>query len=180
MMTISSSDSPNPGSSSAAIPSTDTTLNKPWNRRRIILAAFVVSIVAIILINVPITVINKKSSPTDRYSKIRAIVQSISSHNDLYNASSLQARALDWIVYDDTLNISEIHVPWIRQRYILAVFYYSTGGNSTWSNTFQFLSPTHECTWNDPLNGNGIWCDSSTMNILEMVFGKCNIYMLES
>ena len=36
------------------------------------------------------------------------------------------------------------------QRYVLVVFYYSTGGDSTWTRQSAFLSPTlHECEWQE-------------------------------
>jgi len=181
---MSPSEPPNPDSSSVVIPPTDpptnSTWNKPWRRRRKIfmtLIVIVISILTVIVITVPVVMINKNSTPKDRYSKIREIVKSISSHNDLYNTSSPQARALDWIVYNDKLNVSETNASWIQQRYIVTVLYFSTGGNSTWLETFQFLSPTHECTWHDPSTGKGMWCDLSTMNIRKLYFGKLNIFI---
>jgi len=49
------------------------------------------------------------------------------------------------------------------QRYVLAVFYYSTGGNSSgWVSTADFLSEKHECEWSSLEKFNlGIECNSN-------------------
>jgi hypothetical protein len=62
------------------------------------------------------------------------------------NASSPQAKALAWLHAD--IQSSEYPYPLYRmyQRYALAVFFYSTNGES-WINSGQWLSNTLECYW---------------------------------
>jgi len=104
----------------------------------------------VIIIIVPITLsVRHKENLNDRFSQIKAIVQRISSSEDLKNASSPQARALYWLVHNDTLNVSAYNVQWIRQRYIMAVFFLSTGGDSKWLHSCNFMQPIHECLWTD-------------------------------
>jgi hypothetical protein len=146
---------------------------KCWGTRtRIFIAlAVIVSIVTIIVVSVPLLVIHRPT-PKDRLSQIKAIVQSISSSKDLSNSSSPQSRALQWIVYEDALNISESNPQWIRHRYVMAVFFYSTGGNSSWTYSLNFLAPTHECSWKDPRVNSGVFCDASNRTVFQIFIGK--------
>jgi hypothetical protein len=59
--------------------------------------------------------------------------------------NSAQARALSWLERD--LRHNSTLEPWrIRQRYSLAVFYFSLNG-AGWLNNTGWLSPSHECSW---------------------------------
>ena len=42
----------------------------------------------------------------------------------------------------------------VLQRYSLAVLYYSTNGSTQWLDSFQFLSPIHECDWTSSIRTN--------------------------
>jgi hypothetical protein len=150
---------------------------KCWSiRTRIVIAlAVIVSIVTIIVVSVPLLVIHRPT-PKDRLSQIKAIVQSISSSKDLSNSSSPQSRALQWLVYEDALNVSESNPQWIQQRYVMAVFYYSTGGNSSWILSADFLAPTHECLWKDPRVNSGVFCDASNRTVHRISMGT--LYLL--
>lgn len=71
-------------------------------------------------------------------------------------ASPDRIAALQWIVEDDPLrlpipNLTETNEDgpssWkIRQRYVLALLYFSTNGNQ-WENDYNFLSTYDECRW---------------------------------
>jgi hypothetical protein len=61
------------------------------------------------------------------------------------NASSPQAKALAWLQNDTQYNEYQ-NVHRLNQRYALAVFYYSTNGDS-WKNNSGWLSNASECTW---------------------------------
>ena len=52
----------------------------------------------------------------------------------------------------------------LMQRYIAAVFYFSTGGEY-WKNSYDFLSDNHECKWS-----NRMVCNDAK-KIKEMIFG---------
>jgi hypothetical protein len=127
-------------------------------------------IILVVTISVPLSL---RAPPKDRFSIIRSAVLSISSSKDLKNSSSPQARALRWLVYDDALNVSETDTRWLRQRYTMAVLYYSTGGDTSWITSLHFLEPIHECMWmvNIDIGYNlphGLSCSSSNVlsNIL--------------
>jgi hypothetical protein len=57
---------------------------------------------------------------------------------------SVQRQALDWFLLDPDLATYSAYR--LRQRYILAVFYYSLGGMS-WIDNTNWLSYTNECGW---------------------------------
>jgi hypothetical protein len=80
---------------------------------------------------------------------------------ELTTPGTPQNRAALWIANEDALQldipraISDILVPLVDrtspypfvQRYALAVFYYSTKGDEAWTNSLQFVSDQHECSW---------------------------------
>ena len=73
-----------------------------------------------------------------------------------------RSKALEWILYEDTYEISHGDDDDIRNRYILALFHFATNhfadgsdnwyGHKSWKDTFRWLSPTHICQWHDPAN----------------------------
>jgi len=70
--------------------------------------------------------------------------------------SSAQNRAVDWLANrgaDIITGPSIEAVEWrVRQRYILAVLYYSTSGEQ-WKNQYEYLDESkHECDWGGMLN----------------------------
>jgi len=88
------------------------------------------------------------TAPTvTRAEAIRQIVEDLSDADLLDDASSPQSRALRWITYDDEAALDETNPPRIKQRYILAVLYFATNGDS-WTNKYSWLSKAHECDWN--------------------------------
>lgn len=57
--------------------------------------------------------------------------------------------ALEWMAanYNDAMATTPI--PILVERYVLAVLYFSTGGNNeTWDESLSFLAPTSVCEWN--------------------------------
>ena len=63
--------------------------------------------------------------------------------------------ALDWLVLDDSVQSSDLSLVWkIRQRYILALFYFSTHG-SNWKDKYYFLSELDECDWSSVKSNEG-------------------------
>eukprot|EP00934_Nitzschia_sp_Nitz4_P005381 Nitzschia sp. Nitz4//scaffold173_size47512//7783//11234//NITZ4_007153-RA/size47512-processed-gene-0.13-mRNA-1//1//CDS//3329538787//5371//frame0 len=78
----------------------------------------------------------------------------------LLNTSTVQYRAFDWLLNNDTLlaPIKKAEERELIQRYSVATFYYSLGGER-WTSQFNFLSDTSVCEWND--GSLGVFCDSS-------------------
>eukprot|EP00934_Nitzschia_sp_Nitz4_P009407 Nitzschia sp. Nitz4//scaffold101_size76361//38753//43942//NITZ4_005604-RA/size76361-snap-gene-0.35-mRNA-1//-1//CDS//3329532164//9397//frame0 len=93
------------------------------------------------------------------------------SASDLQNPTAPQYQALDWLSRDEytlnLLNLSrlrrrrlldeeevDLHV---TQRWMLAVLFYSTGGDAAWINRERWLTPTDECSWEFvTCNSNGV------------------------
>ena len=87
------------------------------------------------------------------------ILESISDPANLRNPNSPQFKAADWIIFTDPQQLAPNH-PDVRQRYILAVFYFASnvdpsGDTISWkrcgSESMEceevFLSEKHVCDW---------------------------------
>mmetsp|Transcript_28613 Transcript_28613/g.34918 ORF Transcript_28613/g.34918 Transcript_28613/m.34918 type:complete len:475 (+) Transcript_28613:110-1534(+) len=70
----------------------------------------------------------------------------LSGEESLKNKTSPQYLAMDWITNQDGANMTLKEVDKIRERYALAVFYYSTQGES-WKHQYNFLSDKDVCEW---------------------------------
>lgn len=111
-------------------------------------------------------------SSMTRAEAIRNIVEDLSDANLLDDFSSPQNRALRWITDVDEAALDETNPPRIKQRYILAVLYFATNGDS-WSNNFNWLSKDHECDWNgvgyDKINDaeaeQGVFCSDEKVAV---------------
>ena len=81
----------------------------------------------------------------------------------LFGNHTPQYHAMEWLT-SNRLDVSDRN---ILQRYVLAVFYFSTSG-PTWVNTFSFLSDADECQWDIT----SVACDD-TGSITELDIGTC-------
>jgi len=119
-------------------------------------------------------------SPSERRVEITNIVQSIS-YVDIKN--SPQHRALEWILNEDGTNPCPQEELSLLQRYIVAVFYFSTSGDN-WDNCSRysnvcvdsggrnrsnFLTDTHECSWG------GLGCDDSDLCLNSIKLDNSNL-----
>jgi Leucine-rich repeat (LRR) protein len=77
----------------------------------------------------------------------------ISDREALVTTGSPQQKAVQWMVTEDpqsraipdtTFSSDAIA---FAQRYALVVFFYATGGDTTWESDLSFLSNQHECGW---------------------------------
>lgn len=86
------------------------------------------------VIAVAVIVAGQGDSMTSQQQVLSDLAKEISSEADLENKSSPQSQAYDWLVFqDDTwAGVEEIPRDIAVQRYVLAVFYFSTSGPSTW------------------------------------------------
>ena len=87
-------------------------------------------------------------------SDVIAIIEGLQGDDDEWdlgeNSTSPEAEALRWLLDDDGSGILEDgNTPaWrIEQRFLLAAFYFATGGTTSWLNSLGFLSSDHECDW---------------------------------
>ena len=75
----------------------------------------------------------------------------------LHDSSTPQNKALEWLAVKDDYYVSLDDVDHLVQRYSLAVLFFATGGSvvndtsSRWVESFEFLQPTHECSWSGAL-----------------------------
>lgn len=106
------------------------------------------------------------------------ILQNITNVEMLTNLSTPQGKAFDWLINEDGAFLCP-DAPKLIQRYVLAVIYYSTGGdqwiqcskssvdcgnNAPFVNKTSFLSSENECTWA------GISC-SESLCVTQIEFG---------
>jgi len=93
-------------------------------------------------------------SPTERRSQILDILNTVSDPNLLSTSGTPENDASDWLIGQDSFTVCPEDTKLI-QRYVMALFYYSTEGES-WSSCGQgdlgcagtvFLAPTFECEW---------------------------------
>jgi len=128
---------------------------------------FLIVIAIILLIILPSTLIpqrrNRRQDVTtnwmdDHTNYLQATIEQILIQNSISNpatfndTSSPQYQALDWMANSgdgaDMILSESIQgaTPYIIQRYILAVLYYSTTGVG-WNKQYDFLTNTNECEW---------------------------------
>lgn len=118
-------------------------------------------------------------SEAERAERIRfTLFTYISDPTTLEDAVSPQSKALAWITYIDSKRICHFPATELVQRYVAAVFYFATDGDS-WSTCSHdsdpalcplgtpFLSGMHECFWG------GISCSGD--EITEIVFDNNNL-----
>jgi Leucine-rich repeat (LRR) protein len=85
-------------------------------------------------------------SPTSGGNAIESLVPTLPfySRNALSNPSSPQARAIE--VLDQDPQLEDYPAFQVLQRYVLGVFYFSTGGER-WDNDNGWVSASNECNW---------------------------------
>lgn len=114
--------------------------------------------------------------PTTRRAQILATLGSgVSDANSLATSGTPQNLAAEWLIDGDDFHVCPSDEKMV-QRYVMALFYYSTEGNS-WSTCSEndtdcagtpYLSPVHECEWV------GSACNSDQC-ITEIIFEANNV-----
>ena len=80
----------------------------------------------------------------------------------LEDESTPQGQAFDWIVgFDDTTD--PCTYPTVAQRYALAVLFYATAGETSWTSRTGWLSPSNECN-----NWLGVTCGEGGVNVIAL------------
>lgn len=128
----------------------------------ILLVAFLLLAGIAVAIAIPLTFANNDSSSTDSYSdeeisyrkdQMRTILEGVSDPSTLGDESSPQHAACEWIASQDVLSpldngiLSSGMKKLILQRYALAVFYYSTTGDTWFSADGWLDGQREECSW---------------------------------
>ena len=98
----------------------------------------------------------------DRSGPIDAVISKISEAHVLQDTSSPQHQALQWMLHEDTesYDLSEER---ITQRYVLAVFFFATGGYQAWYQSNWLHA--NECNWH------GVGCNEKG-EVRTLVSGK--------
>ena len=116
--------------------------------------------------SVPYLTTSPTMAPTrHRLEELRDVLESLSG-DALYDPSTPQYEALDWVANVDLLQLPiDSDNRELIERYGLVLFYYAANGPS-WERQFDFLSATSVCSWNvagywsDPCFSEGVFCDS--------------------
>ena len=83
----------------------------------------------------------------------------------IMNPSSIQYRTAEWLALEDPsglVNETCFDETAMLERFVGAYVYFSTGGESSWIDSFGFLSEKSICEWNDEVLEKGIFCDDLT------------------
>lgn len=112
--------------------------------------------------------------------------QDVSSLQVLETDGTPQNRAMIWMAEQDGADwavpsaaITSMKGYQFATRYILAVFYYSTGGLN-WEDQCTFLTATEVCDWHDvDVKGvrQGVSCDNESGQVFALVFGAYASFM---
>jgi len=87
----------------------------------------------------------------------------------LKNVTSPQAKALAWLQDDLITRTPGRSTNTVLQRYSLAVLYYSTSGESSW--TFPCMNSDDVCRWNmADLNDKGVYCGEDQETVINLAF----------
>jgi len=88
------------------------------------------------------------------------------------NVTSPQAKALAWLQDDLITRTPGRSTSTVLERYALAVLYYSTSGESSW--TFPCMNNEHVCQWNmvDLLQEKGVYCGEDQETVIKLAFDE--------
>ncbi|KAL3910542.1 MAG: hypothetical protein SGILL_007654, partial [Bacillariaceae sp.] len=136
----------------AAVPDEE---QKSW--RRITVVGGVAVVVIIVVIVILVTTLNSPNNnpdvsptpaPVSDYEYLEQLFLPISGTN-ITVVGTPQYQALDWLANDDAamLNIQTTSDLTLTQRYVMAIFFYSTGGPTSWVDDLRFLSIYSVCEW---------------------------------
>ena len=145
------------------MPTTNGTMTTETETRRKTLRYWSLGIVLTLLVVVVAVVVGvtwkirkeNNSSPTtclaflDDFACVQQELFDRSISNEaIFDTTSPQYKALEWLVYNDTSidNVRSRPISIVIERYILAVLFFSTNGYG-WKSNDGFLTPQHYCDW---------------------------------
>lgn len=148
----------------------DTDVGKRRKYLRFLVGVTVVVLVlAIVAVFVLLRNTNTDGDKDPRQSAIDDILNSLSTTESLSTKGTPQSRAREWLIHHDAMQLNPLanttHAQ-VAQRYTLATFYFSTGGDSTWiANNWLTGDECDSDYWNF------IDCDDN-QQVRAMVFGQ--------
>mmetsp|Transcript_10836 Transcript_10836/g.23809 ORF Transcript_10836/g.23809 Transcript_10836/m.23809 type:complete len:461 (-) Transcript_10836:105-1487(-) len=93
---------------------------------------------------------NPEETAEIRAKKLTAIFEgTVVDSSSLSIPSSPQSRAAEWILHSDPARLctSDVFAEKIAQRFILAIYYFATGGDTAWKEQRGFMESKDECLW---------------------------------
>lgn len=165
-------------------PHADEYDEKP-RRRKLLKYALVALSVALVVSIIVVAVVsfggdssqnasNVSSTASAREQALDTILLRISSKTDLADPSAPQYKARQWLLYKDSLWTHPAQaVPGERviQRYVMAVFYFATGGLSSWSENNWLQGDECKDASGDTTDWIGLACNSYG-EVQTIAFGK--------
>jgi len=126
---------------------------KPFCRKRNILIG-VLGLFIVATITIGVEFLTRESD----YEKLFNILRTVSEEETLREEKYPQGRAFRWLLEDKNSKAMSDDDEAIRERYISALLYFSTGGGRYWTNEYGFLDGEESvCQWNHE-NRTGITC----------------------
>lgn len=111
--------------------------------------------------------VSAPTSPTQDYVKDVITNMLNTSFAELSNPNPPRSRALEWIALDPLVEDRTYSDSRIFQRWVLATFFYSTGGDS-WYDSNGWVSYTDDCTWFSTRNGHRICDAKGNLEVLDL------------
>jgi hypothetical protein len=141
-------------------------LRRKAKQRRMLMVAGIGSSLVMLLVLVLIGTFGKRKGLSD-FAYLEEMFLPLSGDN-IKIVGTPQYQALHWLAYKDpaTLHIQSMSTVNLTQRYVMAVFFYATGGPMSWIDDQRFLSNYSVCEWPNRM---GIEDDAGTDNEI-----KCN------
>ncbi|KAG7368815.1 RHS repeat-associated core domain containing protein [Nitzschia inconspicua] len=110
----------------------------------------------------------------DYFDELQKQVQGLSEDVGVFDEpSSSQSLALNWLAYMDGAEVDYKDTTRVQARYSLAVLFFATHGATQWIDHLSFLSPQHECEWNDGTGG--VFCDPETSALRSLIIDSNNL-----
>jgi hypothetical protein len=167
---------------SLPVPRFHRNADEPGKRRKYLRVLVAVAIVVFALAVVAIVFLIRSSQQDGGNSKTRestidSILENLSTSEALSTKDTPQYRARQWLIHQDELQLDPLGnatVADIAQRYSLATFYFSTGGDSNWSKNNWMKGD--ECAGE---HWNFLDCDDNG-DVRALVFGKYGVPSLSS
>lgn len=143
------------------------------SRMYAVTVACLVALILAVAIVVPTTLLSTNNANTEEDPRKVRIANEVTTiaQGDVKDQYSPQGRAMAWMLGE---NNTQMDVPrdseLIKQRFTLAVLFYSTGGDSSWTETGNFLSADHVCEWSEQQVG----CDDKN-EVTELNLGELSV-----
>ena len=101
--------------------------------------------------------------PSSRLVQLSSIVLDLAPKDTTVfrNTTSFDYQALHWLADQDALQLNASATNVLRQRYALALLYFSTNGTTWNTSSLQYLTDRSVCFWNDPISARGVRCDAA-------------------